>query len=369
LPGHPKKFCPKSYCRCVSAATPPPPPAPFNPNAPGSMCVAEQGTFNKTATDYVCCASSCGTCGGPKCGDRDGGKDNCCVNIIAANAGNKTCDNDTPPCIVKASTTQALEVAGPVGGNPQCIPEGYDCDNTYQCCKDLTCTDTTDPPFQKSVCSDNREPTIARVASAFPGLSQFVKALKTAKLLTILDNDAPCPSCPAHHSGPFTVFAPNDEAFAALPKATLAHLLDPKNIKELQAVLKYHIATGQAGAICFPMDDAACYRMSGPGEPPSSAPVIYGAAIAANLKSPCWHINGNPHLDPCWINQTVKTLQGQDVSVRYKCKEVYGESICDGGQFADNSKVTSDNFSGRNGVMHIIDRVLIPPTTLDSRWY
>jgi len=288
-----------------------------------------------------------------------------------------TRDRETMKHLSLHSLTAIACIAGalaapvtPVGGNPQCLPEGDECDNTYQCCKDLTCTDTTDPPFQKSVCSDNREPTIARLASAFPTLSQFVKVLKAAKLLTKLDNDAPCPSCPAHHAGPFTVFAPSNEAFAALPNATLAHLLDPKNIKELQAVVKYHIATGPAGAICFPMDDAECYRASGPGEPPAPAPVISGAAIAADLKSPCWHPNGDPHLDPCWINQTIKTLlPGQDVSVRYKCKEVRGDSICDGGQFADNSKVTTDNFGARNGVMHIIDHVLIPPTTLDSRWY
>lgn len=110
--GHPKRFCPKSYCRCIPSATPPPPPAPYNPDAPGSMCVKEKGTYNKTASDYVCCASTCGTCGGPKCGDRPGGSDNCCVNVITANAGNKTCDETTPPCIAKA-TTQAVEVAPP----------------------------------------------------------------------------------------------------------------------------------------------------------------------------------------------------------------------------------------------------------------
>jgi len=108
--GHTKKFCPKSYCRCIPSATPPPPPAPYNPDAPGSMCVKEKGTYNKTASDYVCCASTCGTCGGPECGDRPGGRDNCCVNVITANAGNETCDETTPPCIVKA-TTQAVKVA------------------------------------------------------------------------------------------------------------------------------------------------------------------------------------------------------------------------------------------------------------------
>merc|ERR1712166_1261652 len=41
-----------------------------------------------------------------------------------------------------------------------------------------------------------------------------------------------------------TVFAPTNEAFAKLPAATLAHLLDPANLKELDAVLTYHVAAG-----------------------------------------------------------------------------------------------------------------------------
>merc|ERR1712166_618883 len=45
-----------------------------------------------------------------------------------------------------------------------------------------------------------------------------------------------------------TVFAPTNEAFAKLPAATLAHLLDPANLKELDAVLTYHVAAGSVYA-------------------------------------------------------------------------------------------------------------------------
>merc|ERR1712032_713916 len=46
--------------------------------------------------------------------------------------------------------------------------------------------------------------------------------------------------------GPFTVFAPSNSAFGKVPKDTLAFLLDPKNIKALQAVLEYHVVAGAA---------------------------------------------------------------------------------------------------------------------------
>jgi len=44
--------------------------------------------------------------------------------------------------------------------------------------------------------------------------------------------------------GPLTVFAPTDEAFAALPKGTLKQLLKPENISKLQTILKYHVVKG-----------------------------------------------------------------------------------------------------------------------------
>ena len=64
---------------------------------------------------------------------------------------------------------------------------------------------------------------IVELAVATPGLSTLVTALKAANLTGALSG-----------KGPFTVFAPTNEAFAKLPSATLKHLLEPKNIKELQ---------------------------------------------------------------------------------------------------------------------------------------
>ena len=61
-------------------------------------------------------------------------------------------------------------------------------------------------------------------------LTTLVTALKAANLVGALEGQ-----------GPFTVWAPTNDAFARLPKGTLEHLLDPANIEELQAVLKYRV--------------------------------------------------------------------------------------------------------------------------------
>merc|ERR1711907_739278 len=133
---------------------------------------------------------------------------------------------------------------------------------------------------------------IVDLAASVKDLSTLVTALKAGNLTGALSG-----------KGPFTVFAPTNEAFAKLPKSTLAHLLDPKNIKELQAVLEYH--------------------------------VIAGAAVhAANLKE----------------YQKEKTLEGEDVFIVKRRGSV----------FVDFSRVTTADVGATNGVVHIIDRVLIP---------
>ena len=95
------KFCPPAYCRCAPTPTPPPPPTPFDPNHPSLMCVkVPNGTHydkDHKILNGVCCAASCGTCGGPECGSRDGGRENCCVTVISP--VNKNCDKNLPPCV------------------------------------------------------------------------------------------------------------------------------------------------------------------------------------------------------------------------------------------------------------------------------
>merc|ERR1712166_1380495 len=135
--------------------------------------------------------------------------------------------------------------------------------------------------------------TIVDLAVATPDLSTLVTALKAGKLVDTLSG-----------AGPFTVFAPTNEAFAALPKATLASLLDPKDIKELQDVLTYHVASG--------------------------------SVFAKDITD----------------NQMIKTVEGKDVTASLFAHRV----------FINNAEVTAADIKASNGVVHIIDKVLIPAT-------
>jgi transforming growth factor-beta-induced protein len=102
--------------------------------------------------------------------------------------------------------------------------------------------------------------------------------------------------------GPFTVFAPTDEAFAKLPKGTVESLLRPENKDKLIAILKYHVISGTVMA-----------------------------ADIAKLK-------------------TAKTSNGASLTIRTQ-----GDSV-----MLDNGKVTKANIACTNGVIHAIDTVLTP---------
>lgn len=101
--------------------------------------------------------------------------------------------------------------------------------------------------------------------------------------------------------GPFTFFAPNDEAFAKLPKGTLEAML--KDIPKLKQVLNYHALAGKVGAI--------------------------------DVKK----------------LTTAKTLQGQDVAV-----------TSNNGVKVNDAKVIQTDIACENGVIHVIDTVLTLPT-------
>jgi len=101
--------------------------------------------------------------------------------------------------------------------------------------------------------------------------------------------------------GPLTVFAPTDEAFAKLPKGTVESLLKPENKKKLQAVLTYHVVAGDVRA-----------------------------ADVVKLKS-------------------AKTVQGQEVKID-----------ATNGVMINNAKVTKADIVCSNGVIHVIDTVILP---------
>jgi len=137
---------------------------------------------------------------------------------------------------------------------------------------------------------------IVELATSDDDLATLVSALKAGKLVSALEA-----------TGPFTVFAPTNEAFAKLPPATLKHLLDPANIKELQDLLEYHVIPGSA---------------------------VYSKDLKAD--------------------QSVATLEGKTVEITKS-----------GGDVTINGKshVTAADNAATNGVVHIIDTVLVPPAS------
>ena len=94
--------------------------------------------------------------------------------------------------------------------------------------------------------------TIVDLALADGRFNTLAAALTKAELVGVLQGE-----------GPFTVFAPTDEAFSKLPKGTVESLLKPENRDQLQAILKYHVSPGStnlAGALGA--GSAAMYRAS-----------------------------------------------------------------------------------------------------------
>lgn len=102
--------------------------------------------------------------------------------------------------------------------------------------------------------------------------------------------------------GPFTVFAPTDEAFAKLPKGYVQSLLLPENKKELVAILTYHVVPGKVLA-----------------------------SDAAKLSS-------------------AKTVSGEEAAIYQK-----GEHL-----MIDGAKIVATDIQATNGVIHVIDRVILP---------
>jgi len=78
---------------------------------------------------------------------------------------------------------------------------------------------------------------IVVVASDTPSLSTLVTAIKAASLVETLKG-----------TGPYTVFAPTNDAFKALPEGTLATLLEPENVDMLKSILTYHVVSGKVMA-------------------------------------------------------------------------------------------------------------------------
>ncbi|MDX1976478.1 MAG: fasciclin domain-containing protein [Pseudanabaenaceae cyanobacterium bins.68] len=144
---------------------------------------------------------------------------------------------------------------------------------------------------EKAPAATAKAMTIVDVASGNNSFSTLVQAIKAAGLVETLSG-----------KGPFTVFAPTDQAFAALPKDTLASLLKPENKVKLTRVLTYH--------------------------------VVPGKVMAKDVKA-----------------GAVKTVETNPVTIK----------VSGGKVMVNEANVTQTDITASNGVIHVIDKVILPP--------
>ncbi len=131
----------------------------------------------------------------------------------------------------------------------------------------------------------------------------LVRAIVAADLATTLEG-----------KGPFTVFAPTNDAFAKLPKGALSELLEEENQNKLRALLKYHVIAGKIDA----------------------------AAVMAAIKE------GKD-------KAVLTTVQGETLTIMLEDNKVV---IIDAA--GNKATVTTTDLNGSNGVIHVIDTVLMP---------
>ena len=145
--------------------------------------------------------------------------------------------------------------------------------------------------------------TIVDTAVSNKNFSTLVTALKAADLVGALSGD-----------GPFTVFAPNNDAFAKIDSETLSSLLEPSNVKTLSNILTYHVVSGK----------------------------LLAADVANALKAG----EGRAKL---------KSLNGQELTAISKYEKIY---LIDakGGM----SEIIATDVIGTNGVIHVVDTVVMP---------
>jgi uncharacterized surface protein with fasciclin (FAS1) repeats len=141
-----------------------------------------------------------------------------------------------------------------------------------------------------SALADGHAKDIVDTAVGAGSFETLVAAVQAAELVETLKGE-----------GPFTVFAPTDEAFAALPEGTVENLLKPENKDQLVAVLTYH--------------------------------VVPGKVMSGDLSD----------------DMTAATVQGGDITIDL-----------DNGVMVNDANVVQADIEAENGVIHVIDKVILP---------
>jgi len=145
--------------------------------------------------------------------------------------------------------------------------------------------------WSKAIASNEAGADIVDTAVAAGSFNTLVAAVQAAGLVDTLKGD-----------GPFTVFAPTDEAFAALPAGTVEMLLKPENKDKLVAVLTYHVVAGK----------------------------VMSADIAGKRVAP-------------------ETVEGRPLAIN-----------ATNGVTVNDARVVAVDVEATNGVIHVIDKVLLP---------
>ena len=149
----------------------------------------------------------------------------------------------------------------------------------------------------------NAQETIVDVAVGNKNFSTLVTALKSADLVGALQGN-----------GPFTVFAPTNDAFAKIDSKTLNSLLEEENQKVLSNILTYHVISGK---------------------------LVASDVVAALNKN-----NGSVEL---------KALNGQVITVMEKDGKIWLRDLK-----GNYSEISATDVMGSNGVIHVIDTVVMP---------
>lgn len=161
---------------------------------------------------------------------------------------------------------------------------------------DSSSSETANNSSQQATEPAQTSKDIVVLATETSSLSTLVAAVKAAELVDTLQG-----------AGPFTVFAPTNDAFAALPAGTLDTLLKPENKDQLTAILTYHVVPGEV--------------------------------LAGDLTD----------------GQVITTVQGGKLTVKFKDGMVY---LVDAK--GNEVKVEKADVDASNGVVHIINGVLLP---------
>jgi uncharacterized surface protein with fasciclin (FAS1) repeats len=150
---------------------------------------------------------------------------------------------------------------------------------------------TTALAFAAPAFADGHSKDIVDTAVGAGTFNTLVAAVTAAGLVDTLKGE-----------GPFTVFAPTDEAFAALPEGTVENLLLPENLETLTAILTYHVVPGK----------------------------VMSTDLSEGL--------------------TAATVNGKEITI-----------TLDGGAKVNGATISTADIEATNGVIHVIDAVILPP--------